>query len=338
MAKSGLNMKKLKKKLREVKEKTESGPFWWPKDGDSKIRILPPVGKMDSDEFFVEGGIHYNVGPNKDNVICRDTDGTDGSRCPVCQAVSDLMSSGESSDVNLGKSMRRKTRYYVNIIDMAEPKKGPQVFPMNVSIFKGVLSFITDPDYGDMTDLKEGRDITITRTGKGIDTSYEVRPRPKTSEVKKSVLKNAEDLSTWSKLVPPEEEELLNLLGLADDDEDEEDVDTSEEDEEEDEDEEEEEDEEPDEEEEEDEEDSDEEEDDDTESEDGDEDDGDEDEEEEDDDDDEDDDEEDEDEEDEDEEEEEAPRRRKKKSKKNAAKAGKKKSAKGKVKSKKKRK
>lgn len=45
------------------------------------------------------------------------------------------------------------------------------------TIQKSVNSLVSDPDWGDLS----GYDISVTRTGEGLDTSYTVMPSPKKS-------------------------------------------------------------------------------------------------------------------------------------------------------------
>jgi len=218
-----VNLEKLKKKAKEVQERTEGGEFLAIKAGDTTIRIVPPIGNM-GDDFFKEGTIHYNVGSDSKAVLCpagtADANG-DFGECPICELVDDLLKGGNAADIKLAKSIRAKSKFWINVIDVKDKARGVQVYGAPITVFKELLSYFTDPDYGDLTDPKEGRDVTITRSGAGIDTEYSVRPRPKTSLLKKSAYKNAHDLSTWEKLVPPTAEEIAELLGLIEDDDDE---------------------------------------------------------------------------------------------------------------------
>ena len=215
----GVNLDKLKKKYKEVKERAELGPYWLPKTGDNLIRILPPVGKMD-DVFYKEGAVHFNVGQNNEMVICPantpDRKGKTGS-CPICDLVDELMNSGNSSDIKSAKQLKAKARFWMNIIDCSDRAKGPQVFSAGIMIFKEVLEYFNDPDYGDISDIEEGRDITVTKSGTGIDTEYSVRPRPKISPLKKEILKKAIDLSIWEKLMAPGVDEIEEILGTSED-------------------------------------------------------------------------------------------------------------------------
>jgi hypothetical protein len=85
----------------------------------------------------------------------------------------------------LADDMKGKRRVYFNILDVDDKDKNdvPQICSGGVSILQGILDVICDPDYGDITDPEEGREVTITKTGKGLNTEYSVMPKPKTTQV-----------------------------------------------------------------------------------------------------------------------------------------------------------
>jgi len=213
-----VNIDAARKKLKEVKERSEGGPFWTPESGSNKLRILPPVGKM-KDEFWKEGGMHFNLGSNNDYALCPQA--CNGDPCPVCEMVDAMFKSGDKAEVKAAKRMKVKMKYWMNIIDRADPARGPQVYGAPITVFKEILSYVADPDYGDITDPKSGRDIVLEKTGASLDTEYNVRARPKTSSIKASMYKKALDLSSWEKLQPPEYDELAELIGAKDTESDE---------------------------------------------------------------------------------------------------------------------
>src|SRR5690606_9181927 len=58
------------------------------------------------------------------------------------------------------------------------------VFGSGIGIFKDILGLIVDPEYGDITDEKEGLDLIITKTGSGqFNTNYDVKTVRKESPV-----------------------------------------------------------------------------------------------------------------------------------------------------------
>lgn len=57
--------------------------------------------------------------------------------------------------------------------------KAAQVMQLPVTAYRQIASFAVDEDYGDPT----GYNLKITRTGKGLDTKYEVIPSPKKTDL-----------------------------------------------------------------------------------------------------------------------------------------------------------
>ena len=98
---------------------------------------------------------------------------------------------------------------------------------------KQIIDIICDPDYGDITDFNTGRDITITKSGKGLNTEYSVLAKPKetiaTDQYSEEELdEKLPDLD--SMFVKKDEDELMALFNGEDpDDKEDEDDDSDEE-------------------------------------------------------------------------------------------------------------
>lgn len=184
-----LDIEKLRQKLKETQEKTanQGGDFaWWsPKDGRNKIRVLPPKG--DREEYFAETAIHYNLGPDKNKqVVCRKAAGHDD--CPVCELREALLKSKDEDDKSLAKDIRAVAKYYYNVFDETLTKKDdnykkPLIYGSGITVFEEILTAVCDPDIGDVTHAETGRNITITRKGKGRKTEYTVQVLPNEAPV-----------------------------------------------------------------------------------------------------------------------------------------------------------
>lgn len=143
-----------------------TGGFWKPTVGMSTIRILPPIGEMDY--FFVEVGQHYVGSSFMCPAIC--SDGEDP--CPLCEVNEALYRAGEKEAAD---KFRVRRSFWVNAIVRGQEANGPVIFTPGVTIFRTLASFISDPDYGDITDEEDGFDIRIERQGEGLKTRYETR-------------------------------------------------------------------------------------------------------------------------------------------------------------------
>lgn len=170
-----VNLAKMKEKEEELKK--QGGQFWTPKDGKNKIRIAPPQEGMD--EFFAEGGFHYKVGPEEKSFPCPRL-GQERPDCFLCNKTNDL-DKGDEDDKAEAKEIRANKRYIIPIIDLMDKTedgevKGPiQFWLAGSTAFKQVISYFTDDQYGDISDPDTGYNLTVTKSGKGMKTEYEVR-------------------------------------------------------------------------------------------------------------------------------------------------------------------
>lgn len=198
------------------------------KQGKNVRRILWPKG--DSDSFYSEGFLHFNLGEDGNTVVtCPKTFGSK-ERCPICEYVEELQKSKNKEDAKLASKLKATRKIYVNTISRDDDEETPKVLPIGVTVLKGLLEAICDPDYGDITDPDEGRDVTITRKGEGMKTEYSVLIKPKASIVSDDLsASEIEDEMTDldSLFVKKSYEELQDVLNGEslddDDDEDEED-------------------------------------------------------------------------------------------------------------------
>lgn len=146
--------------------------YFKPQSGKNTVRILPPWN--DEGVFFYKATLHYNVREEGGPVPCRKME---GKECPICQAL-------KTVGKKLADKARAKDRYYVNVIDRKAPDAGVKIWGMTPRNMKKIKSAMEDPDYGDLTDPEEGRDIIIeVDDSKGGAPQYEIRPRVKTSEI-----------------------------------------------------------------------------------------------------------------------------------------------------------
>lgn len=179
-----VDLEKIRKKHEEVKQKMKSkgGNFKDLVFGDNKQRFCSP-SSPDKD-FYKEAGYHYiKQGKETKAILCLRL--TYGEECYLCDVVKALYDSKDKSDKVLASQMRAGMRIFYNIIDRDDENKHKVLVTGN-NIFKDLLGFIGDEDWGDITHPKTGHDVTITKTKTGdnkIDVEYEVKPSPKLNEV-----------------------------------------------------------------------------------------------------------------------------------------------------------
>lgn len=205
--------------LREKLENTDVGGSqqgWFsPKEGRNIIRIMPEVGDMDEYVFFQEVGKHYIPGANNKSLYCPEFTTGGDEECPICEMVNQLYR-GSEEDKKLASSLRVRKQYWMNVIDRDNESAGPQIFTPGQTIMRALIAYINDPEYGDMSDVDEGYDITIERKGSGMDTEYNVLPRRNISPLHKDEatidewLKAAKDLSVVVLSDNPDEDKELS--------------------------------------------------------------------------------------------------------------------------------
>lgn len=189
-----LNLSALKTKQAELKRGNGGNDYGFDKleAGKNVRRILPPKGEKDM--FYSEGYQHFGLGADGKKVVtCL---GTYGKKCPVCEYLDSIKNSSNKEDKEFSKTARKARRIFINVLnrDSDEDEEQVKVLPIGVTILKQVIDIICDPDYGDITDFEEGRDITITKSGKGMNTEYSVLAKPKESVA--STQFSAEELDT----------------------------------------------------------------------------------------------------------------------------------------------
>jgi hypothetical protein len=78
--------------------------------------------------------------------------------------------------------MEPKIRTFVPVIVRGEEHEGVKFWGFGIQVYRELISIITDPDFGDITDLTNGRDIVVEfktgdESGKSFpETSIRVKP------------------------------------------------------------------------------------------------------------------------------------------------------------------
>jgi len=161
----GINMELMRRKLATLRGENKgngNSVFFRPDDGDTDIRIVPaPDGDPLKEMFF-----HYNVGNHQGGIMCPKRNF--GERCPICDFASSLWR--EAADNNdeeskkLAKSLFVRTRYFSPVVVRGREDEGIKVYGYGKTAYELLLGYILDPEYGDVTDINEGTDITLTYT------------------------------------------------------------------------------------------------------------------------------------------------------------------------------
>jgi hypothetical protein len=131
--------------------------LWKPEPGKNQLRIVPY--QHNKENPFMELYFHYDLG--KRNFL---SPVTFGEPDPVLEFAEQLKSSGNSDDWKLGKKLEPKMRTYLPVLVRGKESEGVKMWGFGKQVYQELLTFIADPDYGDITDPTSGRDLVITYT------------------------------------------------------------------------------------------------------------------------------------------------------------------------------
>lgn len=183
--KKAVNYSDVLERLKEQSKRTGGGDkahyIEFPQ-GDTRVRILP--GHPNMDAFFTEVYFHTKqIRKDSTKVRCLNNGDIDGDECPVCEEIKQYQGSRDKDDKKIWQEQRPKNRFFMNAIDRSDPEQEVKILACGTMVMTQLLSFVTDPEYGDITDPEAGLDMVINRTGEKLDTEYTVKPRRKSTPI-----------------------------------------------------------------------------------------------------------------------------------------------------------
>ena len=170
-----LDLSRLKSRLSSLSNTNQkSNLIWKPKPGKQVVRIVPY--KYVPDNPFIELKFHYNI--NNKTYLSPDSFGRPD---PIVEFANRLKKTGSKEDWQMGRKMEPKMRTFVPVIVRGEEGEGVKFWGFGKQVYQELLSIISDPDFGDITDLTGGRDIVVEfKTAEGgasfPETSIRVKP------------------------------------------------------------------------------------------------------------------------------------------------------------------
>lgn len=192
----------IKQKQQEIQAKKGRTKTWKPVKGKNKIRVLPSWRGGEDMQFFHDFGQHFvknSKGELEAVYLC--TEKTYQRECPVCQSIGQGIKHCHDDDtLKLLKQANSSQRYLMNVLVLSEPDESkrmePQVMEVGITVFESICEIIGE--YGDITQLKGGVDLVITREGTSVqDTKYTVIPSPKSIEVPASIMAKVTNLDEY---------------------------------------------------------------------------------------------------------------------------------------------
>jgi len=150
-----MDLEAIKRKLNSLKNQTTKQDILWkPEPGKQQVRIVPY--QHNKENPFMELFFHYDLG--KKNYL---SPVTFGEADPVMEFAEKPKSTGNSDDWKLSRKLEPKMRTYVPVLVRGKESEGVKFWGFGKKVYTELLGFISDPDYGDITDLNSGRDITV---------------------------------------------------------------------------------------------------------------------------------------------------------------------------------
>ena len=172
-----LDLSAIKAKLNQLnKQDDKKQTLWKPETGKTRVRIVPYVHRKDNP--FIELYFHYDIA--KKSML---SPISFGNADPVVEFADKLKKTGDKDEWIMGRKIEPKMRTYVPVIVRGKESEGVKFWGFGKQIYTELLSIISDPDYGDITDLMNGRDIDVEFTpadAPGAFPKTTIRVKPNT--------------------------------------------------------------------------------------------------------------------------------------------------------------
>ena len=181
-----MDLSQIKSKLAGLQPKPKyekvdySKVYWKPKIGKHQIRIVP--SKFDKANPFREIYFHYGFGKFPIAAL-----NNWGEQDPIIEFTKGLRKSSDKEDWQLAKKIEPKMRVFVPVLVRGEEHLGVRLWEFGKEIYQQLLGIAADEDYGDYTDINDGRDFTVEATegevaGRKV-VKCAIRVKPKTTPI-----------------------------------------------------------------------------------------------------------------------------------------------------------
>ena len=150
-----MDLNAIKNRLNQLQTtNNRTSNLWKPQPGKTQIRIVPY--EFNKDNPFIELFFHYNL--NNRSYLSPISFGRPD---PIEEFAQKLKASGNKEDYQLSKKLEAKMRTFAPVIVRGEESQGVRFWGFGKTVYQELLSIIADPDYGDITDPVNGRDVSV---------------------------------------------------------------------------------------------------------------------------------------------------------------------------------
>ena len=181
----------------QKKEKVDYSKYYWkPKqEGKYQIRFVPSahasIFKEHEVQPFKEVFVHYGFSKFPIYALTNW-----GEKDPIVEFAKQLRGTSEKENWQLAKKLDPKMRVFAPVVVRGEEDKGVRLWEFGKEIYMQLLGIAEDEDYGDFTDINDGRDFTVEAVmgdiggRQGIKCSIRVKPKTSPLGTDKTQLKS----------------------------------------------------------------------------------------------------------------------------------------------------
>ena len=165
----------------QSREKTDyTKIFWKPKVGKHQVRIVP--SKFNKSTPFRE--IYFHYGYTKGPILALTNW---GEADPIAEAAQKLRKSDNPDHWQMAKKITPKMRVFAPVIVRGEEDMGVRLWEFGKEIYTQLMNIAMNEDYGDYTDIQDGRDFIVEGTDDTVAGRKVVKciltPRVKTTPI-----------------------------------------------------------------------------------------------------------------------------------------------------------
>ena len=181
-----MDINAIKQRLNSLQQSSSSGKkekidyskyYWKPKqEGKYQIRIVPST--LNKENPFQEVFVHYGFSKFPIYALTNW-----GEKDPIVEFAKQLRNTSEKENWQLAKKLDPKMRVFAPVVVRGEEDKGVRLWEFGKEIYMQLLGIAEDEDYGDFTDINDGRDFTVEAVmgdiggRQGIKCSIRVKPK-----------------------------------------------------------------------------------------------------------------------------------------------------------------
>ena len=209
-----MDINSIRKRLTQLQTTSNrTSNLWKPQPGKQIIRVIPY--KHNKDNPFIE--LFFHFGLNSKTYLSPITFGRPD---PIEEFAQKLKTSGNREDYQLSRKLEAKMRTFAPVVVRGEEGQGVRFWGFGKTVYQELLSVIADPDYGDITDPVNGRDILVEfKTAEEIGASFpktNIRVKPNQTPITEdkaqleNILDNQKDITELYQELSYEE--LTNVL------------------------------------------------------------------------------------------------------------------------------